>query len=184
MKRLSILLNALLIIIIIILLFQLSNRNKIILDLNLQNEVIENDYLNYKTENHKRVSDQEGTIDTLNIDLKRLTDMMEDLEVENNKLIQEIDNLITIDAASIEGLKNQGIIDYKIIGEDIFTHPELIKFDGVLGGTMFFTHAYVLNDKWVYARFEDGHIQGYGIYEFNIEEDLTITWKVIDAILD
>lgn len=40
-------------------------------------------------------------------------------------------------------------------------HPELIPFDGVLGGTMRFQRAVPLVDQFVFAEVSDGHVQGY-----------------------
>lgn len=116
--------------------------------------------------------------------LEKLEDTYSSLQEEKLKLMDEIEELITIDYASIEGLKYAGINDYTVIADDLRLHPELIAFEGVLGGVMGFTKIVILNDQWVYARFEDGHIQGYGIYEFTINQDVKISWKVIDSILD
>lgn len=40
-------------------------------------------------------------------------------------------------------------------------HPELIPFEGVLGGTMMFQRAAPLADQFVFAEVSDGHVQGY-----------------------
>jgi hypothetical protein len=115
---------------------------------------------------------------------KTLKGTIDALEKEKEVLNNIIQELITIDAASIEWLKYSGISDYTQISEDLRLHPELIPYDGVLGGTMAFTNIYVLNDKWIYARFEDGHIQGYGIYEYTVDQFMNISWKIIDSVLD
>lgn len=50
---------------------------------------------------------------------------------------------------------------------------ELIDTDAVLGGTMGFHdpgNIHVLNDKWVLAWFEDGHIGGHMLLEFEISQ--------------
>lgn len=48
---------------------------------------------------------------------------------------------------------------------------------------MFFTKAFILNDTWVYARFEDGHIQGYGIFEYTVEKDMGSHGKLLMLFL-
>ncbi|NDI35699.1 hypothetical protein [Chengkuizengella sediminis] len=112
------------------------------------------------------------------------------VKLENDKLRSEItdlntdiENLEILDSASIQELSWVGIDDSEDIITDLYEHPELIPFDGVLGGTMFFYKATVINYKWVYAHFEDGHIHGVGLYEFEVDHNNQITWKLIDAFL-
>ena len=60
---------------------------------------------------------------------------------------------------------------------------ELTGLEGVLGGTMgFYTeeNITVLNDRWVHARFEDGHIGGEMLLLYTFEDDGEIAWTLID----
>lgn len=71
--------------------------------------------------------------------------------------------------------------------QDLVERPELIPFEGTLGGTMGFydpENIYVLSDKWVYARFEDGHIQGGMLLEYSLGPDGEISWQVLEARLE
>lgn len=75
---------------------------------------------------------------------------------------------------------------HKDIINDLMQHPELIPYDGVLGGTMGFydlESIQVLSDRWVYAGFDDGHINGYMLLSYRIN-DGKISWEVIDSYLD
>ena len=45
------------------------------------------------------------------------------------------------------------------------------------------TSIFVLNDRWVYAEFEDGHVGGSGIFEFHVEPGGKIQWKVVKAAM-
>lgn len=68
---------------------------------------------------------------------------------------------------------------------DLLNHNELIPYDGVLGGKMWFCskeNVYVLSDKWVYAYFDDGHINGYMLLRYSVSNGI-ISWKVIDSYL-
>lgn len=177
MKKLSILLNIFFGIILVILIIQLLNKNEIL------NEM-KSESLRYQEEELLKINKQLETNNKLSQELEQMMEIKQKLELENKELIEEVEYLTIIDVSSIHGLKNQGVNDYNIITEDLYSHPELIPFDGILGGTMQFFNVYILNDKWVYARFEDGHIQGYGLYEFSLDDNLNISWKVIDAILD
>ncbi|MGI6451468.1 MAG: DUF4362 domain-containing protein [Desulfitobacteriia bacterium] len=74
----------------------------------------------------------------------------------------------------------------KYIINDLMQHPELIPYDGVLGGTMGFydpESIQVLSDRWVFAGFDDGHINGYMLLSYRIN-DGKISWEVIDSYLD
>ena len=65
--------------------------------------------------------------------------------------------------------------------------PEVIPFEGRLGGTMDFydpDRINVLSDRWVYAEFDDGHSQGAMLLEYERTEGGTIKWSVIDAYLE
>lgn len=68
------------------------------------------------------------------------------------------------------------------IRKDLVKRSDLIPFEGVLGGTMGFydeNRIHILNYKWVYAHFEDGHIGGEMLLEYGLSEDGKINWKVI-----
>ncbi len=71
--------------------------------------------------------------------------------------------------------------------EDLIEKPELIPHEPVLGGTMGFYNRddiYLLNDQWVLASFEDGHIGGYILLEFEIGEEQEIDWQVLSSYLE
>jgi hypothetical protein len=88
------------------------------------------------------------------------------------------------DSVARDLLRYKGITDCSIILEDLKLHPELIPYDGVLGGTMQWSGPRILNSKWVYGEFCDGHVVGYAILEYEIKDDLSIEWENIDAFLD
>ena len=46
------------------------------------------------------------------------------------------------------------------------------------------TAIHVLDDHWVYATFDDGHIGGGGIFEYKIEPRGKIRWKVVKWYMD
>ena len=82
-------------------------------------------------------------------------------------------------------LKQLGLTDpLEVLVEDLRAHPELIPYEGIHGGTMAFynpTAIRVLTRRWVLAAFDDGHIGGYLLLSFEVSEDKTIKWRVIDA---
>lgn len=68
--------------------------------------------------------------------------------------------------------------------KDLYNNPQLIPHEGVLGGTMRF-HSMddlkLINGSWAYARYEDGHITGEMLLEYQVGRNGTITWDVIRA---
>ncbi len=71
--------------------------------------------------------------------------------------------------------------------DDLIEKTELIPHEPVLGGTMGFydrDNIYLLNDQWVLASFEDGHIGGYMLLEFEIDEEQDIDWQVLSSYLE
>jgi hypothetical protein len=50
-------------------------------------------------------------------------------------------------------------------------HPEKIPMDAVLGGTMQFRQVQVLTEDWVLAVYDDGHVQGKSIFEYELLPD-------------
>ena len=86
----------------------------------------------------------------------------------------------------LNSLKRQGFTGkLQDIIDDLTEHSELIPFEGVLGGKMGFYNKediYVLSDKWVLAKFEDGHIGGNMLLRYSVKNN-KISWEVLDAYL-
>lgn len=67
---------------------------------------------------------------------------------------------------------------------DLYNNPQLIPHEGVLGGTMGFhskDNLFLINSRWVFARYEDGHISGEMLLEYVVNPNGTISWTVIRA---
>ena len=95
--------------------------------------------------------------------------------------------LANYDKTTILELQRKGFTgQLKDIVEDLKMHTELIPYKGILGGTMGFygdNDIHVLTNKWVFAYFQDGHISGYMLLRYDINNG-SISWKVIDSYLD
>lgn len=65
-------------------------------------------------------------------------------------------------------------------------HPELIPYEGVLGGRMHFVpeESRVEADRTVLAVFEDGHRRGQMRLRYEVAPDGRIRWEVLEARLD
>ena len=81
----------------------------------------------------------------------------------------------------IDVLQASGLTDpLRQVVASLRAHPEVIPQPGVLGGRMWFpsdSDIWVLNARTVFARFEDGHITGSGVFEFTVNPDSSITWR-------
>jgi len=161
------------ILVVVVLLYQ-NNQLKKDLESMKDNNIIQAEIIDEKEEN----------IDSITKDYEKAIITMKAIEAENQELSQKLEDSKIIDYVTSIILKKMGIDDYKIIEEDLLEKPELISIDGVLGGTMFFTDAHLLNEKWVYATFEDGHIMGSGLYKFEIISANEIKWKEIQVTSD
>lgn len=78
-------------------------------------------------------------------------------------------------------LKNGITNPEKYIEETLQEHVELIPLKAVLGGTMHFGVIQVLGSQWVLAEFDDGHIQGRAIYQFKINKQGNINFKLLST---
>lgn len=123
---------------------------------------------------------------------KSLINQITDLEKKNgisattiNQLSRKIANFDQVlqSVPPSPDLKTNNIDDLiSHLKTDLKERKDLIPYKGVLGGTMGFyddKSIHILNYKWVYAHFEDGHIGGEMLLEYDISEDGKINWKVI-----
>ncbi len=119
---------------------------------------------------------------------------IERLENNNMKLVEQLDQAHKAPAAAIEllswdiqAMKKKGLTDpVSQIIADLKQHRELIPYKGVLGGTMNFcddSKIWILTKKWVLAYFEDGHVAGYLLLEYEVAQDGRIAWKTIASYL-
>ncbi|MGY5850205.1 hypothetical protein [Salegentibacter sp. F14] len=62
------------------------------------------------------------------------------------------------------------------------SNPELIPEAGVLGGKMHFVNTEILNDRFIWAEFEDGHINGQAIYQYRLSKEGKPQFRLISKI--
>lgn len=102
----------------------------------------------------------------------------------NNKNIST--NSMYLNNHDIKDMKKKGLSNpVQDIISNLRNHRELIPYKGVLGGTMGFygkKSIWILTNKWVLAYFEDGHIGGYLLLEYNIKDNGKLYWKRIAAM--
>lgn len=93
-----------------------------------------------------------------------------------------------IDKYEMDELRRMGLEDpINDLRDDLEKHRELIPYEGIHGAKMGFCSRgdiRIINSKWVFADFEDGHIGGSMILKYRVKKDGKISWKVIDSYLD
>ncbi len=114
---------------------------------------------------------------------ERFDEMKKELEIYK-ELAYYKDVLSDIDYSYLQkkGLKEP----IKEIKENLMSKPEIIGIKGIKGGKIDFydsRNIYILNSKWVYAFFEDGHIAGSVLFEYTINKG-KIKWQVIKVITE
>jgi hypothetical protein len=88
-----------------------------------------------------------------------------------------------LDENDILVLKHQGLTEpAKQLRESLESHLELIPYEAVLGGTMGFHQIVLLPNQFVFAEFDDGHIQGHMLLAYEVEAG-KIEWKRLWAEL-
>jgi hypothetical protein len=89
-----------------------------------------------------------------------------------------------LDPVDIEMLRRDGLGDPpRQLRDSLTAHTELIPYHAVLGGTMFFEDVLILSPSFVFASFEDGHIAGAMLLEYQVEGG-RISWKRLWSRLD
>lgn len=117
------------------------------------------------------------------------TKLLKDYATQVVELKGEIETLklANYDKTTMLELERKGYTgQLKDVVADLKMHSELIPYKGILGGTMGFhidNDIHVLTDRWVFAYFEDGHISGYMLLRYDINNG-SIVWNVIDSFLD
>lgn len=142
----------------------------------LRNEImiLEND-VELKMNQIKRLEADNIAAKEINEEIKNTL-----LNIKNNYEKDVLPKYLTIDL-----LKSKGIDDYNSILKDLVNQSKLIKYDGVFGGRMQFVveDSKLLNEKYVFAYFEDGHIAGYALLKYKINDEFKVEWSLVDSYL-
>ncbi|HWL23705.1 MAG TPA: hypothetical protein VNR38_08140 [Ureibacillus sp.] len=118
---------------------------------------------------------------------------------ENNKLkeenirlsegLQQLEDNSTnskLDHLAVNELEKKNFLGSpKDIIAELVKHPELIPYEGVLGGDVLIREegTKVLSHEWIFAPFDDGHILGYLLIHYSIVDGKPGNWKVIDSYM-
>ena len=86
----------------------------------------------------------------------------------------------TAESWSYSRFEQYGIPDPEAyIDSSLRSQPQQIPLKAVLGGTMQFYKIQLINDRWVYAEYEDGHISGSAIFQYSFNQDGSPQFKPV-----
>lgn len=78
------------------------------------------------------------------------------------------------------GNKYEGIEDpEQFIKNQLKNQPDKIPLKPVLGGNMEFRKIDVISEKWLLAIYDDGHVQGKAVMEYNLQPDGSVKYTVV-----
>ena len=130
-------------------------------------------------------NNQNGELKAKNQEIDSLSQEL----TQKKQLIDSLQNrpVITEDQETIPvyfGKEFEDIQDpKKHITEALKQQKDLIRLDPVLGGTMEFRQVQVITENWVLAVYDDGHVQGKSIFEYELQENNKITFKEVASRL-
>ncbi|PKD18370.1 hypothetical protein APR41_04255 [Salegentibacter salinarum] len=70
------------------------------------------------------------------------------------------------------------------IVESLERNSQLIPEESVLGGTMRFLDTEILNERFIWAYYEDGHVAGEAIFQYKLNEADSIDFTLVSEIRD
>lgn len=114
---------------------------------------------------------------TADRDAQDLVHVLEEQHAAMERQTAQLDSL----AMMLQPAQDDAAAELK---RDLMSKPALITVPGVLGGTMRIvseSHIRILDDGWVYAEFEDGHIQAAGLFSYTRQSDGRIVWKLLES---
>jgi hypothetical protein len=107
---------------------------------------------------------------------------MDSVKVYLDRLAELLEEKPGLSSLDVERMKDRGLKDpVDDIKASLREKRELIPYEGVMGGTMDFYEIHVLTPRWVLAYFEDGHVGGYMLLEYDVSEDGKVSWELIRA---
>lgn len=68
------------------------------------------------------------------------------------------------------------------IVEALERNSQLIPEKSVLGGTMRFVDSEILNERFIWAAYEDGHVAGEAIFQYKLNEADSVDFKLISEV--
>ena len=127
--------------------------------------------------------------DNKNLELESLNDRIDSITkaLEEEKELSDSLQSVFSSKESIEGgypiffgKKYDGIQDpADFIKNQLRNQPERIPLSPAVGGTMAFRKIDIISEKWLLAIYDDGHVQGKAIMEYELQPNGTVKYTVV-----
>ena len=142
----------------------------------------------------REVAAKIGEITTLNQEKEALIKQVAQTAVEYEALLAEQKNIVdrlkstsfTLPDHVTLYLEQNGFSSPLMLLDTLKNHNDLIPVEGVLGGTMRWWPelSVILDSRFAVGYFEDGHIMGFALLEYDFEADGKPVWKVLYTYTD
>jgi len=89
---------------------------------------------------------------------------------------------VLLDPEDVAMFQRAGLDDpARQLRDSLMAHPEVIPFEPVLGGTMFFppSEIVLLQPPYVFAGAEDGHVGGRLLLRYQVLGDRSVRWRTL-----
>lgn len=116
------------------------------------------------------------------IERKKLEAQVTLLQVENDSLKDQLEMLNSSKQELFPEAFDSITNPEELLTKSLNNKPELIPEEGVLGGTMHFINFEILNERYILAEYEDGHIQGKALYSYSLSEKGKPEFKFISKV--
>ncbi len=110
-------------------------------------------------------------VDSLKIKNDSLVKLLMEKKTESNYWYNKYDGEMLLQ----NGIRNP----QEYIDSTLRNKTELIPLKATLGGRMHFGKIQLLGSDWLIAEFDDGHIQGKGIYKFALKEKKELEFELL-----
>ncbi len=105
-----------------------------------------------------------------------------ELKIEKDSLEKELQLLKSrkpvVFSKDFDSLENPEVY----IVESLERNSQLIPEKSVLGGTMRFVDSEILNERFIWAAYEDGDVAGEAIFQYKLNEADSVDFKLISEI--
>lgn len=168
------------------LLVTLGNQSRNMDDLRVEISNLESERATQDTEITKLNQEKEALIKQVAQTAVDYDAKIAEINLVNDALESKLEMSYTLPDYVLDGLDQHGFKTPLALLENLGTHDELLPIKGVLGGSMKWWPEYsiVLNEKYVFGYFEDGHILGYALLKYTFDEDDTLKWQVVNTYTD
>lgn len=171
-----------------------------ILSLTYINSSLKNDVLSQEDKIgilEKELTAKQGAIDNLNAEKESMIGQIAqnaveydseiaDLKLQVGELNDRLSNSYQYPSYYIDYLAQNGFASPSLLIDTLSDESDLIPVKGILGGTMYWIpqNSILLNDKFVFAAFEDGHVAGFALLQYSLKGQGEVTWKIIETYMD